>query len=233
MLDVAAPSAADTEHTVVRRPPPEPIAAPPAMELVDGLISGRPQGLGRPDAKSEARPSDPDHDGHTEIRRPSSASVASAPVAAVQGPTVHACTCPTGHLNPVTQVRCRQCDEEIVDRASVTVPRPRIGVLRFSNNETVDLDGPVAIGRMPPDEPIDGVRPRVVAIDNSELSRFHALIEVDDWLVYVLDQGSTNETSVIAPGRAPITCRAHDRVLVPLGAVVNFGGVITCRFDTA
>jgi hypothetical protein len=227
----------DNEHTVIRqsasvREPAADTAPVPteSVESAPGLISGRPQHFGPAETPT---PSDPDHDGRTEIRRPTPPAIAATvlPPTADLGPTVHAITCPQGHPNPVTQGRCRQCDVEIIERASVTIPRPPLGVLRFSNNEVVDLDGPITIGRMPPSDPIDGAAPHVLAIDNSELSRFHALITVDQWFVYVVDQGSTNETSVIVPGREPITCRAHERVLVPPGAVVNLGGAVTCRFD--
>ena len=185
---------------------------------------------------TEIRPvvDDPDHDGRTEIRRPGHGTASSplaVPTGAPSGPTVHAISCPANHPNPVTQGRCRQCDSEIVERVSTTIPRPPLGLLRFSTNQVVDMDGPVVVGRMPPDDPIDGERPEVVAVDNSELSRFHALVTADDWFVYVADQGSTNGTSVIVPGREPVTCRAYERMQVPPGSVVNLGGVLTFRFD--
>ena len=228
VVESPGPTIDDIDHTVVRMEPPEPDADAPPAQSPPGLISGKPPELG---SSVAAAALDTDHDGRTEIRRPTSSATAAMPTIIDSGPTVHAVTCPSGHPNPVTQGRCRQCDTEIVDRASVTIPRPLAGVLRFSNNDVVELDGPIVIGRMPPGDPIDGTPPRIVAIDDSELSRFHALVTIDGWFVYVADQGSTNETSVIAPGRPPMTCRAHERVLLPPGAVVNLGGAVTCRFD--
>ena len=114
---------------------------------------------------------------------------------------------------------------------AMTIPRPPLGLLRFSTNQVVDVEGPIVIGRMPPTGPIDRSQPEVVAIDNSELSRFHALVTVDDWFVYVADQGSTNGLSVTAPGREPVTCRAHEPMQLQPGSVVNLGGVVTFRFD--
>ena len=131
----------------------------------------------------------------------------------------------------MTQGRCRQCDSEIVERVAMTIQRPPLGLLRFSTNQVLDVDGPITIGRTPPSDPIGGSQPEVVAIDNSELSRFHALVTVDDWFVYVADQGSTNGMSVTSPGREPVTCRAHERMQLLPGSVVNLGGVVTFRFD--
>ena len=237
------PELTNDGHTIVRVKLTDETATKEVVTLIDEVPSNfRPQdpsavhGAAPVGAStgSAPTPEDPDHDGRTEIRKPQG-PVATAPVGAPtpvgSAPTVHAVSCPAGHPNPVTQGRCRQCDSEIVERMAMTIQRPPLGFLRFSTNQVVDVDGPIVIGRMPPTDPIGGSRPQVMAIDNSELSRFHALVTVDDWFVYVADQGSTNGLSVTPPGREPVTCRAHEPMQLQPGSIVNLGGVVTFRFD--
>jgi hypothetical protein len=106
-------------------------------------------------------------------------------------------------------------------------------VLRFSDHRVVELDRPVVIGRAPPKDPVDGCEPVLVEVEDSTLSRFHASVVTDGWDVYVSDEGSLNGTSVAAPGQAAVPCRQHERTLVPVGAVVDLGGVVTFRYDLA
>ena len=78
---------------------------------------------------------------------------------------------------------------------------------------------------------VDLLEQRIVREVHAGVEPIDVKLSPDASRVYVADQGSTNETSVIAPGRVPVTCRAYERVLVPPGAVVNLGGALTCRFD--
>lgn len=120
----------------------------------------------------------------------------------------------------------------ISERAARTEPRPQLGVLRSSTGQTAVIDGPMVIGRNPPSGvEIDGEQATAVAIDDSEISRYHLAVRVAEWSVSVEDQGSTNGTVVHLPGQPDRTLRPFERVQVVVGAVVELGANVTVRFD--
>jgi hypothetical protein len=85
------------------------------------------------------------------------------------------------------------------------LPRPRLGVLRFSTGQTVGLDHSVLIGRNPTANRVAGNDlPAIVPLDvsNRDVSRTHAEVRLDDWEVLLLDLGSRNGTVAAIPGRA-------------------------------
>lgn len=177
---------------------------------------------------------DPDHDGHTVARRSTREATpltASAP-AGLTRPLVHAVHCPSGHPNPPNAPLCRVCSISIADRAARTEPRPQLGVVRFSTGQTAVIDGPLMIGRNPPSGvELDGESSTAVAIDDSEISRYHLAVRVADWYVSVEDQGSTNGTVVRVPGKPDQTLRPFERVQIVVGTVVDVGGAVTFRYE--
>jgi hypothetical protein len=221
----------DGERTVFRTP----ISEVPSLtipQMVDTTIV------------VEARPArtvvdDPDHDGHT-VARPRrlltpSPVVRTATTAVTTGaPLLQAVSCPAGHLNPPSGRFCRLCRIEIVDRTPTRVERPALGRLVFSTGERVLLDGPILIGRNPPEgQLIDGESARPVTIDNSELSRLHVAIHLFEWFVYAEDQGSTNGTVVCVDGKPNETLRPFKKLELPPDAVVDLGSGVTFRFEVA
>jgi FHA domain len=176
---------------------------------------------------------DEDHDGHT-VARKTKPSVAKfpSPTGADLGLQVQAVICPLGHPNPVTSQTCRRCGQSFPNRVPHAIPRPQLGVLRFSTNQMSALDRPVLIGRAPQaDRAINGEFPATLTIDNTELSRLHATVQISDWMVFVVDNDSTNGTSVITQGQLPQVCRPNEQVQIVPGSVVNLGGVASFRFD--
>ena len=136
--------------------------------------------------------------------------------------------CADRHPNPPSAHACRVCGQPIRDRTAITIPRPRLGTLRFSTGLDVALNGPVLIGRHPPSgQLVDGEVADAVAIDDSELSRFHVAVHVTEWFVQVADQGSTNGTIVKVQGKAPLTLRPFERVQIAPETTIDLGGAIT------
>ena len=86
---------------------------------------------------------DTDHDGQTVMKSsiPTSAGQPATPVAEdpAAGPTVLARVCRQGHANPPTRAQCAACAAGLLPDA-VQVPRPRLGRVRVSTGELLDLD---------------------------------------------------------------------------------------------
>jgi hypothetical protein len=213
----------------------DPSASDETRAWLDGAGSGVINAVPVPGAPVvETLASDPDHDGHTVARRPGRPGQASpsAPPSTGGRPMVHAVSCPSGHLNPPSASACRMCALPIADRSARTEPRPQLGALRFSTGQIAVVDGPLLIGRNPPSgAELDGERATAVAIDDSEISRYHLALHVADWYVSVEDQGSMNGTVVRAPGKPDQTLRPFERVQVVVGTVVDVGGAISFRYD--
>lgn len=224
------------EDAAVRPAPGGALLTPPTAEPASAPLDPRADATRTwaeppvPGGPSAAADDDPDHDGHTVARPRGGKATVPVPTTDTSG-RVQAVRCPSGHHNPPAATTCRVCAAPITDRTQVLLDRPTLGVLRFSTGEVVTLDGPVVVGRTPTIATIDGATPTRVAIDNSELSRNHAVIQIDEWYVHVADQGSTNGTKVMSPGRPPQVGRPQEKIQIAPGAVVDLGGVVTFRFD--
>lgn len=91
----------------------------------------------------------------------------------------------------------------------------------------LDRPGPYRVGRSPECE---------IHIDESRISRLHAILEVDEGLVEIADQGSQNGTQLVVvedgaqaidTGRAMArSLPAGQRVPVPAGAMVHVGSAV-------
>ena len=177
---------------------------------------------------------DPDHDGRT-VARPSGRRSATPPASGITTAThlLQVVTCTHQHPNPPSAHACRVCGQPIRDRAMTLVPRPSLGTLQFSTGSQAALLGPVLVGRNPPSgQMVDGEPAQVVAIDNSELSRFHVAVHISEWFVHVADQGSTNGTVVRTPGKPPMTLRPYERVQIAPETVIDLGGAVTFTYTT-
>lgn len=117
--------------------------------------------------------------------------------------TVIAVRCPAGHPNPQSAAACRVCRRGIEPQEPVAVAQPALGVLRLSTGDAVTLDRAVFLGRDPrlTDEQKSG-RPHILRLPGpgSDISRTHLEVRVLGWLVALVDLGSTNHTTIIAPG---------------------------------
>lgn len=205
-------------------PPSTPLSAPPAA-----------QPPAPPDVDQPG-----DHDGMTislsQLRNARAGAGAAAAVgeAAAPGSTVHAVSCPTGHLNPPTASSCRVCGIEIPDQAHVSVPRPPLGTLHFSDGTTRVLSRPMLLGRSPTASgPVSGELPELVSLHSpsKELSGTHLEMRIEGWQVLVVDRHSTNGTTVQLPGRDPIRMHPGEPVPVVPGTVVDMAEEVQFTFE--
>lgn len=231
--DAAAPAAPPRPEHLPSSPP-----APPAP-AGGGLISAIPGGSAGAGSPPPV-PSLGDHDGRTmtaaqlaALRAGGPASApAPTPSASTGGTMVQAMVCAEGHANPPQVAYCTRCGLRI-GGAPTLVPRPSLGVLRFSNSATFVLDRPALIGRNPKVEGVvAGEVPAIVKLDVGQgLSRTHAAVRLEGWTVLLDDLNSANGTVVRLPGREPRRLHPGEPILLEPGAEVDFGGEISCRMD--
>lgn len=213
-----------------------------AAVRVDGVIDEEPGGIPAPQPLIERAPGadgrgdglDGDHDGMTitlaELMAMQKSQTSDSQNAGASGsarsaqPQVHAVSCPSGHLNPPHASVCRVCRLEVADQAQVTVPRPVLGILRFTDGRTVDVSRPLILGRSPKlDAAISGELPELVVLSSpmKEVSGTHLEIRLDDWKVLVVDRQSTNGTTIRLPGRDPQRLHPGEPFPITIGTSVN------------
>lgn len=191
-----------------------------------------------------------DHDGHTislsalQAARarvgldnpPSTRAGAALPAPPAGAPMVHAVRCRGGHLNPPHATNCRVCDALIGTQEHVTVPRPVLGVLRFSDGRTLFLSGPMLIGRSPrADGAVGGEPPELVAVASplKEISGTHLEVRIEGWQVFLVDRQSTNGTVATLPGRDAQRLHPGEPFLITPGTSVNLADEIEFRFEAS
>jgi len=150
------------------------------------------------------------------------------------GQSVHGVLCDSGHPNPPAATVCRVCSLplELVD--AVSMPRPVLGVLRFSNGIEVALDRPVIIGRAPKAERVSAREiPQLVTLPSpdKDISRNHVEVKLDGWHVIVVDMGSTNGTVVTLPGQPPERLRGQEEQPISPGTVVTIAEESTFVYE--
>ncbi|MEU4802956.1 FHA domain-containing protein [Actinosynnema sp. NPDC023587] len=120
-------------------------------------------------------------------------------------PRVRAVACPARHLNPEHAIACRVCGQGFPPQDAFIVPRPPLGVLRLSTGELITLDRNVILGRDPQVADRSPTAPHAIRLANqgNDISRNHVEVRLDGWDVLVVDLGSKNGTTVIAPGWSP------------------------------
>jgi len=151
------------------------------------------------------------------------------------GPPVHAVRCTGGHLNPPNADACRICSTPIEEQSPITLPRPVLGLLRFSTGDVITLDRNVVIGRTPTtDRTVGTDRPHLVRLASFEkdISRNHVEVRLDDWHVLVTDLNSTNGTMVNRPGRDPERLRPNQPAMIEPGTTVTIADVVTFEFES-
>jgi hypothetical protein len=215
--------------------------------LPSGLIDGVPWASRQP-APSQAgpRPSSPPRPvGPTEEEAGTVTTVRRADVVSKAGrmavphdkigPSVSAQLCPNAHPNPPSSTTCRICGANVAKQDSVIVPRPVLGVLRFSTGDVISLDRGVVMGRNPSTEYEGDERPHVVKLPSGdgEVSRTHLMVTIDGWHVLVTDLKSTNGTLVELPGQPPERLRAGEALPIQPGTRVTLADGIDFRFEVA
>ena len=89
------------------------------------------------------------------------------------------------------------------------------------------ISGVVIVGRRPAKTDFKGSDRSLALKDpDGQVSKSHAVFEVDDAGLWVRDLGSTNGVVVIAPNGEETEVTGDDRVAVPSGAEVELGGYV-------
>ncbi|MFW0773617.1 hypothetical protein ACLRGI_10655 [Paenarthrobacter nitroguajacolicus] len=184
---------------------------------------------------------DSDHDGQTimksslpaEDEAGANAADGRAETPAVNGPSVLARMCSQGHANPPTYPQCSVCGVAVSGDA-VQVPRPRLGRMRLSTGELIDLDQSLIIGRQPSVSRVQGgTMPRLVQVDSAggDISRSHVEVRLEGWHVMLCDLKATNGTVLIREGQAPRRLAQNEMAILLDGDIAELGDNISLRFE--
>lgn len=218
-------------------PPPNhgtPLAPPasgaPAPVVPAPAVSGTGTGTGF----------DPDHDGQTVMKSslPGTASGPATNAPAVRqdpanGPMVLARVCAQGHANPPTRALCSACGAALLPDA-VQVARPRLGRMRLSTGELLDLDQSMVIGRQPSVSRVQGgVMPRLVQVASpgGDISRSHVEVRLEGWHVMLCDLKATNGTVLVREGQPPRRLAQNEMAILLDGDIAELGDNISLRFE--
>jgi hypothetical protein len=156
-----------------------------------------------------------------------------APAHAPGRPTILARTCTAGHPNPPQRDECAVCHQALAGEAR-QVPRPPLGVMAVSSGPRVTLDRPVVVGRRPRSPRSVGEDlPRLVTVPSPEqdISRSHVEVRLEGWHVLVSDMNTTNGTTLLRSGQAPMRLHPGEPVLVVSSDVVDLGDGVTLTFE--
>lgn len=184
---------------------------------------------------------DADHDGQT-IMKSSIVSqdaqgavpgVAPKDAAAGNGPSVLARVCSQGHANPPTYSQCATCGSAL-SGDSLQVPRPRLGRMRLSTGELIDLDQSLIIGRQPSVSRVQGgTMPKLLQVESpgGDISRSHVEVRLEGWHVMLCDLKATNGTVLIREGQAPRRLAQNEMAILLDGDIAELGDDISLRFE--
>lgn len=196
--------------------------------------------LNQPSPVPSSAPQDPDHDGQTimkssvaeSVPAPSAASPGSKPQPG-NGPTVLARVCSQSHANPPTYSQCAVCGQSLTGDAE-QVARPRLGRMRLSTGELIDLDQSLIIGRQPSVSRVQGgTMPRLVQVESpgGDISRSHVEVRLEGWHVMLCDLKATNGTVLIREGQAPRRLAQNEMAILLDGDIAELGDDISLRFE--
>lgn len=251
----AGPPAVPAESRATARPQPSLQADPlPTGPVDSGLIDSVPWATGGDRAPEPRVPPsfipvpapgeapEGDHDGQTVLKSGLTTSGAQQAgqgrepghaTAAGNGPLVLARVCPGGHANPPTSSQCSTCAAQLPDVA-VQVPRPRLGRLRLSTGELLDLDESLVIGRQPSVSRVQGgIMPRLVQVASpgGDISRSHVEVRLEGWHVMLCDLKATNGTVLVREGQPPRRLAQNEMAIVLDGDIAELGDDVSLRFE--
>ncbi|GGH89734.1 FHA domain-containing protein [Arthrobacter liuii] len=221
-------------------PPPPSMPAPLSFSAGPGGPARKPGAADDPVREQEAGAAfDPDHDGQT-VMKSSIPGTAPGPAmnAAVQqdaggGPLVLARVCARGHANPPTHALCSACGAALLPDA-IQVARPRLGRMRLSTGELLDLDQSMVIGRQPSVSRVQGgVMPRLVQVASpgGDISRSHVEVRLEGWHVMLCDLKATNGTVLVREGQPPRRLAQNEMAILLDGDIAELGDNISLRFE--
>ena len=223
------PALAPVPAAAAALPPSAPL--PPALELPVRKLPAR-----QPEA-------DADHDGQTIMKselagagprppgaqRPSPGTVTDP----ATGPMVLARVCPQGHANPSTYSQCGRCAQPLPGDG-VQVRRPRLGRMRLSTGELIDLNQSLIVGRQPSVSRVQGaVMPQLiqVASPSGDISRSHVEVRLEGWHVMLCDLKATNGTVLVREGQSPRRLAQGEMAILLDGDIAEVGDGISLRFE--
>lgn len=244
------PSSSSPSSASAARPSPAPSPVPgallpPTAPQAPGPQAADPQasaaqtpGRQRPDAQPDA---DADHDGQTIMKgdlagaRPAGAQRPSTgpDTGPSTGPLVLARVCPQGHANPSTYAQCGRCGDPLPGDG-VQVRRPRLGRMRLSTGELIDLDQSLVVGRQPSVSRVQGaVMPKLiqVASPSGDISRSHVEVRLEGWHVMLCDLKATNGTVLVREGQPPRRLAQGEMAILLDGDIAEVGDGISLRFE--
>lgn len=149
------------------------------------------------------------------------------------GPLVLARVCAQGHANPPTHAQCSSCGAALLPDA-VQVPRPRLGRMRLSTGELLELDQSMVIGRQPSVSRVQGgVMPRLVQVASpgGDISRSHVEVRLEGWHVMLCDLKATNGTVLVREGQPPRRLAQNEMAILLDGDIAELGDNISLRFE--
>ena len=214
---------------------PPSLLAPPAMPQ-----PGRPAMQPAPAGSDDA-----DHDGQTVMKsdlngagNPAGAAATATASPAegrtpVTGPMVLARMCPQGHANPPTNAQCAFCGQAL-QRDGVQIRRPRLGRMRLSTGELIDLDQSLIVGRQPSVSRVQGaVMPKLVQVasPSGDISRSHVEVRLEGWHVMLCDLKATNGTVLLREDQAPRRLAQGEMAILFDGDIADLGDGIQLRFE--
>lgn len=181
-----------------------------------------------------------DHDGET-IMKSDLAALGTAPHEQADaeangpatGPMVLARVCPQGHANPPTHSQCTGCGAALAADA-VQVRRPRLGRVRVSTGELIDLDQSLVIGRQPSVSRVQGGgMPRLVQVASpgGDISRSHVEVRLEGWHVMLCDLKATNGTVLVREGQPPRRLAQNEMAILLDGDIAELGDNVSLRFE--
>ena len=169
-----------------------------------------------------------DDDGDTIIRHaPREVTLGSQ----VSKELVPARVCDVGHPNPPEMNTCRLCGT-MLSAEMRDIIRPSLGRLVTSDGTSIDLVGPVVIGREPHAARFQGTQaPGLLRLDHAHVPANHIEVRLDGWAVFASDLRSTNGTYVRRTGHPPQRLTDAPVALAP-GDVLDLGhGVAVTMTD--
>ena len=141
--------------------------------------------------------------------------------------------CPQGHANPPTNAQCAYCGQALPGDG-VQVRRPRLGRMRLSTGELIDLDQSLIVGRQPSVSRVQGaVMPKLVQVASpgGDISRSHVEVRLEGWHVMLCDLKATNGTVLLREGQAPRRLAQGEMAILFDGDIAELGDGIQLRFE--
>jgi FHA domain-containing protein len=223
-------------------PPPPASPQPGAAEAVTGTHNGTGDGQAPQPASAGAAPAGAGEPFEAVLlvgdrpedagERPALPLEAAPPgsEAAADAPIITGVYCKNGHFDDPAARFCAVCGISMNQLTLIPRPgrRPPLGVLVRDDGAVFQLDHDYVIGRDPTMDALVALgkaRPLHTTDGDGAVSRVHARIQLDGWLVQITDLGSTNGTRVRLPGEAA------DHLLTPRvptalqpGSRIDIGG---------